>query len=81
MMTKNKNPLFVSIRVGLKSPSLQITIYHHSASLVMPNGDPLDGLFYPTLALMMNSYILNAECAFIQEYGLIKLNAIKKILG
>ena len=30
---------------------------------------------------MMNSYILNAECAFIRAYGLIKLNAIKKILG
>ena len=24
----------------------------------MPNGDPRDGFFYPTLTLMMDSYIL-----------------------
>ena len=27
-----------------------------SASLAMPNGDPRDGLFYPTLTLMIDSY-------------------------
>ena len=27
----------------------------HSKSLVMPNGDPRDGVFYPTLALMRDS--------------------------
>ena len=36
--------------------SLGITVCHHSASLVMPNGDPRDGLFYPTLTLMIDSY-------------------------
>ena len=30
---------------------------HHSASLVMPNGDLWDGLFYLTLTLMICSYI------------------------
>ena len=24
----------------------------------MPNGDPRDGFFYPTLTLMMDSYII-----------------------
>ena len=29
-----------------------------SASLVMPNGDPRDGFFYPTLTLIIDSYFL-----------------------
>ena len=29
-----------------------------SASLVMPNGDPRDGFFYPTLTLMNLLYVL-----------------------
>ena len=32
---------------------------HHSASLVMPNGDPSDKFFYPTLRLIINSYNLS----------------------
>ena len=28
----------------------------HSASLVMPNGNPWDGFYYPTLILMIDSY-------------------------
>ena len=35
--------------------SLGITVCHHSASLVLPNGDPRDGFFYPTLTLMIDS--------------------------
>ena len=38
--------------------SLGITVCHHSASLVMPNGDARDGFLYPTLTLMIYSYIL-----------------------
>ena len=38
--------------------SLGITVCHHSASLMMPNGDPREGFFYPTLTLMIDSYIL-----------------------
>ena len=37
--------------------SLGITVCHHSASLEMPNGDPLDGFSYPTL--MTDSNILS----------------------
>ena len=37
--------------------SLEITVGHHSASLVMPNGDPWERLFYPTLTRIMGSYI------------------------
>ena len=54
-LSKKKNPLFV-FRWDGKS-ILTITICHHSASLVMPNGDPRNGFFYPTRTLMMNSYI------------------------
>ena len=38
--------------------SLKITICHHSASLMMPNGDPPDKFVYPTLTLMIDYYIL-----------------------
>ena len=41
----------------MKNPSLAITVCHHSASLVMPIGDPLDGFFYSTLKLTMGSKI------------------------
>ena len=43
--------------MGKKNPSLAITVCHHSASLVMPIGDPRDGFFYPTLTLMIDPYI------------------------
>ena len=39
----------------------------------MPNGDPRDGIFYPTLILMMDSYITLADereddnCLKLQE--------------
>ena len=40
----------------MENPTLAITVCHHSASLVMPIGDPRDGFFYPTPTLMMDSY-------------------------
>ena len=40
---QEKEPI-IRVRVGEKNPALGITICHHSASLVKPNGDPL---FYP----------------------------------
>ena len=55
----------MSVRVGEKIPSLAITDYHHSASLVMPICDPRDGFFSPTLTLMMDTYIViirSTEC-------------------
>ena len=33
------------VRCELKIPSLGITVRHHSASLVMPNSYPRDGIF------------------------------------
>ena len=43
------------IRVGMgkKNPSLEITVCHHSASLLMSNCDPQDGFFYPTLQFLL----------------------------
>ena len=46
----------IRLRMGWKNPSLAITDCHHSASLVMPIVDPRDGLFYPTLTHMKDSY-------------------------
>ena len=37
--------------------SLVITIRHYFASLVMPNGDSWDKVFYHTLTPMIDSYI------------------------
>ena len=48
----------ICVRVGSKNPSLVITVCHHSASLLMPNGDPRDEFFYPTLTLIVDSYII-----------------------
>ena len=42
----------------IENLSLGITVCHHSASLMMPNGDPRDRFFYSTLTLMIYSYIL-----------------------
>ena len=36
---------------GIENHSLAITVCHNLASFVMPNGDPWDGFFYPTLTL------------------------------
>ena len=36
------------VRMGWKNLSLAISICHHSASLVMPNSDPRDGISYPS---------------------------------
>ena len=44
--------------MGWENPSLAVTVCHHPASLVMPMGDPRDGFLYPTLTLMMDSYIM-----------------------
>ena len=48
----------IRMKVGLKNPSIAITILHHSASLVMPIGDRRDGFFNPFLTLILDSYIL-----------------------
>ena len=45
MVNKKKNPLIIYVRVGYKNPPLKITIGHRSASLVMPNSNPLDRFF------------------------------------
>ena len=53
--------------VRKKNQSLAITDCRHSASLVMPIGDPRDGFFYPTLILMMDTYISKLPCILTDE--------------
>ena len=55
LMMSKKN---IRVRIRSKNPSLMITVCHHSASLVMPNGDLGNRYFYPTLTLIMDSYKL-----------------------
>ena len=48
-----------SVMVGrceLKIPSLGITVRHHSASLMMPNSYPRDGIFNPHITTIKDSY-------------------------
>ena len=40
----------------LKIRSLGVTVRHHSASLVMPNSCPRDGIFNPHLTTIKDSY-------------------------
>ena len=47
-----------SCESGTEKSVLRMTDCHHSASLMMPIGDPQDGFFYPTLILMKDSYSL-----------------------
>ena len=41
----------------LKIPSLGITVRRHSASLVMPNSCPRDGIFNPQITTITDPYI------------------------
>ena len=45
MVNKIKESI-IFVRMGSKNLSLAITDCHHSASLLMPMGDPRDGFFY-----------------------------------
>ena len=69
MFFKYKNAVFngeqekesiIHVRMGLKNPSLAIIVCHHSACLMMPNGDPRDKFFFPTLTFITDSYRLFA---------------------
>ena len=53
----SKKKIFIFVIVGLKNPSLAITVCHQSEGLVMPNGDIWDKFFYPFLTLMIDYYI------------------------
>ena len=61
---------FIRVRVGQKNPSLGIAVYHHWESLVMPNGDPQDGFYYPTHTLMQSFNILASLCSWAGWYKL-----------
>ena len=45
------------VQCELKIPSLEITIRHHSASVVMPNSYNRDGIFNLHLTTSKDSYI------------------------
>ena len=52
--------MIIRVRVGEKNPLLGITVCHYLASLVMPNGDPLDEFFnIITLTLKVDSSIFS----------------------
>ena len=44
------------VRYGLKILSLEITVWHHSESLVISNSYPCDGMFSPHLTSIKDSY-------------------------
>ena len=52
LVSEQEKESIIHVRMGWKNLSLVITVCHHSASLMMPIGDPQDGFFYPTLTLM-----------------------------
>ena len=46
----------------------QFLLYHHSASLVLPNSDPQDDSFYPILTFTINSYyIITQQASYNQK--------------
>ena len=52
---QEKKSLIV-VRCGLKVLSLGISVLPHSASLMMPNSYPRDGIFNPHLTTVKDSY-------------------------
>ena len=42
-------------------------VIHHSASLMIPNGDPGEGLFCPTLKLVTDSYRILEILNFVKH--------------
>ena len=58
---KERKIIHLSCEDGIEQSSLVNTVCHHSAGLVMPIGDPRDGVFYPSLALMMDSYFMEIQ--------------------
>ena len=62
----------MAVRCELKIPSLRITVLHHSASLVMPNSYPREGIFNPHLKTIKDSYNKSAyeiHVHFIHAFG------------
>ena len=55
-MQEKKSILVVGFE--LKIPSLRITVWHHLASLVMPNSYPRDRIFSLHLTTIKGSYVL-----------------------
>ena len=55
----------MAVRCELKIPSLRITVWHHSASLVIPKSYPRDRLFNPHLTTIKDSYNL----FIVTDYG------------
>ena len=47
----------MGVRERQKNPSLGITVWHHSASLVMPDSNPRDGFFCLPLTHIKDSDI------------------------
>ena len=74
------------VRCELKIPSLGITVRHHSASLVMPNSYPRDGIFNPTSQQLKILIFFSREtakmCGWMDGLGLyLLLNSISVISG
>ena len=68
-------PVRTLVVLGSKNPSLMITVWHHSASLSIPKGDPWDGFFFNALTLMVDSYNL-----FGQSYQCFVVPCLKSIV-
>ena len=56
----------------MKKSTLAIMVCHYSASLVMPNCDPRDGVFHPTLTLVKDYYLIQ------QVSGMDEIEKIEK---
>ena len=51
-----ENESITGVRDRQKNPYLRITVWHHSASLMMPDSNPRDRFFYLSLTPMIDSY-------------------------
>ena len=58
----------MGVRGREKSPALAITVWHHSASLLMPDSDPPGGFFYLPLTPMTDPYFLDYNLKYFHIY-------------
>ena len=66
---QDKEPI-MCVRGRQNIPSLAIIVWHHSASLLMPDSDPRDGFFYLPLTPMLDPYISYSVVYVFMSFGI-----------
>ena len=64
----SKKKIHYLCKGGVEKSVLRITVWHLSACLMMPDGDPQDRFFYPTFTLKIDSYSVYKQKTLRHDY-------------